>query len=156
MPHGRRSAPERERIREVFLARRESYDLSAAAQLLGISEEAVREAAAGGSEPRMGWEDVVALGLEQRWTYRMLTEALGPDAAALPLLVRVVPRRVLLPRYQWDVLGLLAARRARDEQREITVSDVIEEAVAAYLAAIDDWGALEASLPGVRAAAMWP
>lgn len=155
MPH-RRSSSDRDRIRELFLNRQESYDVSAVPQLLGISEEAVRDAMSGGNGLRAGWEDVVALGLRHRWTFAMLTEVLGSDAAALPPLVRVVARRVLLPRYQWDVLTVLAARRARDERREITVSDLIEEAVAGHLAAADVWDDLEASLPGVRAAAMWP
>lgn len=161
----RRPSPEGERIRELFLDRQESYEPGALARLLGISGATVREAIAdgritaipAGGEVRIMWQDVVALGLEQRWTLRMLTEALrGADAAALPPPIRVVPHRVLLPQYQWDVLRLLAAQRARDERREITVSDLLEEATAALLAAIDDWEAWETSLPGLRAAAAWP
>jgi hypothetical protein len=111
-----------------------------------------------GPRLRIDWEDVVALGLEHRWTVRMLTAALrGRGGAALPPLVRAVAGRVILPRYQWQILRFLAARRARDERREITASDLLEEAVSlALLAKIDDWEQLEESLPGVRAAAAWP
>lgn len=111
-----------------------------------------------GAEVRISREEVVGLGLEHRWTVRTLAAALrGLDAAALPELVRVRPGRIALPRYQWQVLELLAARRAEDGKREITASDLLEEAVStAILAQIDDWETLEASIPGVREAAAWP
>lgn len=165
MTRRRRPSPDRDRIREVFLAPQPSYDQSGVAGLLGIPESTVRDALAGGTisaigggpELRIAWEDVVALGLEHRWTYRMLTEALrGVDAPALPPLVRVVPRRVVLPRFQWDALRLLAERRASDERREITASDLLEEATSGFLSATADWDALETSIPGLRAAAAWP
>jgi len=194
----RRLPSDWKRIREVFLRRRASYDLTEVPALLGIPRAAVHAAIdqgtitrlssrassegpgrAGrqahstsptrpgpsldarddrGDDFRIDWEDVVTLGLEHRWTYRMLTAALrGLDAAALPVLVRVITRPVLLPRYQWQVLRLLAARQSQRERREITVSDLIEDAVStAVLMRIDDWEALEAELPGVRAAAEWP
>jgi hypothetical protein len=61
------------------------------------------------------------------------------------------------PRYQWHILRLLAAPKAQDERRQITVSDLVEEAVSStFLTTIDEWEPFEASLPGVRAAAAWP
>jgi hypothetical protein len=166
MPQRRRSRAEWNRIRELFLGRRASYGVAEVIHLAGISEIAVHEAIDEGTiapipcgeETRLAWEDVVALGLEHRWTYRTLTEALrGVRGAPLPQLVRVVPRPVLLPRYQWKILSLVAAQRARTERRDITVSDLVEEAIStAVLTKIEEWQPLASALPGLRAAANWP
>lgn len=157
---------DRKRIRELFLEPRGSYGVAEVCALLQVPESTVQRAiddltvaaSDAGGEARIGWEDVVALGLEHRWTVRMLSEALrGREAAALPPLVRVAAREVVLPRYQWEVLRLLAERRTREERREITVSDLLEEAVSeALLGRIEDWESLEAALPGVREATAWP
>lgn len=111
-----------------------------------------------GAEFRIGWEDVVTLGLEHRWTVRTITTALrGRDHPSLPDLVRARAGQVVLPRYQWQVLQVLAARRTKAERRDIAVSDLLEEAVStAVLSNIDQWEGLEESLPGVRAAHAWP
>jgi hypothetical protein len=166
MPQRRRRPSEWRRIREVFLGRRASYDSAEVTSLLGIDATAVRQAidegtitaVPDGASLRIAWEDVVALGLEHRWTVRTLTAALrGLHGAALPPLVRAVAGRVVLPRHQWQILRFLAARQTRAERREITASDLLEEAVStALLTRIDDWEPLERSLPGVRAAAAWP
>ena len=163
MPQRRRTSAEWKRIRELFVRRRDAYAPGEAAALAGIPPAAIGKAiaegivgpTAGGAIP---WEDVVALGLEHRWTIRTLTEALqGRDRAALPPLVRAVAGRVVLPRYQWQILHFLAASRTRAERREITASDLLEEAVSTALLTRDqDWERLEAALPGVRAAAAWP
>jgi len=164
---GRRRIPaEWRRIREIFLHQRESYDAAEVSALLGIPRAAVQDAiddgriaaVASGGGLRIAWEDVVALGLEHRWTFRMLTAALrGLGGAALPPLVRVATRPVALPRYQWQVLRAMAARQARAEGREITVSDLIEEAISTeILTKIEDWESVEAEVPGVREAAGWP
>lgn len=146
----RRRSSEWKRIREVLLQRRVSYGVAEVAELLGIPAEAVEDA----SGPDVAWEDVVALGLEHRWTYRMLSAAC-PEA--LPPLVRGVTRSVALPRYQWALLRLLAAWQSEAEGRAITVSDLVEEAVSlAVLTRIEEWASVEAALPGVRAAAEWP
>lgn len=165
-PQRRRPASDRERIREVFLRGRASYVAAQVPALVGIAEVTVRQAIdegviaaiPAGGEARIGWEDVVTLGLEHRWTVRTIARALrGLDHSSLPDLVQVRAGRVVLPHYQWQVLRLLAARRAEAEERELTVSDLLEEAVStAVLAQIDDWESLEASLPGVRGAAAWP
>jgi hypothetical protein len=166
MPQRRRVPIEWKRIRRLFLMPQSSYTAAETSELLGIDDRTVRQAADEGTVTaippdgglRIPWEDVVALGLEQRWTFRMLTEALrGRSGTALPPLVRVVAGRVALPRHQWQVLRHLAERRARLEYREITVDDLLEEAVStAVLTQIEDWEELEASIPGVREAAAWP
>lgn len=160
-PHG--PALEWIRIREVFRDRRASYDAAEVPALIGIRADTLQKAIAEGivgvtAAGAIAWEDVVALALEHRWTPRMLTEALrGRELAALPPLVRTVAGRVVLPRHQWQILRFLAAERTRDERREITASDLLEEVVSTSLLTHDhDWTRIEAELPGVRAAAAWP
>jgi hypothetical protein len=162
MPQRRRRSPsiEWKRIREVFRERRASYDVADVPDLIGIPPATLQNAIAERiiDPGAIAWEDIVALGLEHRWTLRMLTEALrGRDRELLPPLVRVVAGRVVLPRHQWQLLRFLAAERARNEYREITVSDLLEETVSTALLTHDhDWTRIEAALPGVRAAAAWP
>jgi hypothetical protein len=129
-----------------------------AAAVLDAIETGIITVLGTGSDVAVGWEDVVVLGLEHRWTPRMLTEALrGPGMHALPPLIRVLSRRVSLPSYQWEILRLIAAQRSEAEEREITMSDLIEEAIStAIVTRIEDWTTLEASHPGLRAAARWP
>ena len=161
-----RSSPDHDRIRAVFLKPRAIYTVREAAALLRLPGQVVEDALADGTiagQPCDGgvglrWADVVVLGMEHRWTPRMLTEALRRrNAPGLPPLVRTVPGRIVLPQYQWTVLRLLSARRARDERRELTISDLIEEAImTAVLTRIDDWRNLESGQPGMRDAAEWP
>jgi hypothetical protein len=168
MPHRprRRPRPEWKRIREVFLGRRESYATTELPALLGIDPAAVQQAIDEktitaipvGRELRVVWEDVVTLALEHRWTPRLLTEALRRfPRAPLPPLLRTVPARIVLPRYQWHLLRLLAARQSHAERRNITVSDLLEQAVTTvFLMKIEDWEEMEKSLPGVQDAVSWP
>lgn len=159
-----RPPTDRERIREVFLGGRAWYGAAEVPALLGIHEATVRQAIDQGgiaaipvgAELRIAWEDVVTLGLEHRWTVRTITAALrGLDCVPDP--VRVRAGQVVLPRYQWQVLRLLAARRAKAEKRDFTMSDLLEEAVStAVLSNSEDWERLDALLPGVRTAATWP
>lgn len=166
MPYRRRTASDWRRIREVFLRRRAVYGVAEVSELLRLPGAAVQEAIETGvvtalsigNEIALAWEDVVVLGLEHRWTPRMLTEALrGRGMYALPPLVRVSSREVALPSFQWKLLRLIAAERSKAEEREITVSDLVEEAIStALVTRIIDWTALEASQPGLRAATEWP
>ncbi|HYC89487.1 MAG TPA: hypothetical protein VEO54_09780 [Thermoanaerobaculia bacterium] len=168
MPHRprRRPRPEWNRIRELFLGRRESYATTELPALLGIAAAAVQQAIDDktitpipvGRELRVVWEDVVTLALEHRWTSRLLTDALRRfPRAPLPPLLRVTPARVTLPRYQWHILRLLAARQSRADRRDITVSDLLEQAVTtAFIMRIEDWEELEKSLPGVSDTVSWP
>ena len=74
MPHRRRRAPsERERIRELFLARRASYTFEETRDLIGLDDDVMRAAIAEGTieATRTGealliaWDDVVVRGLER-------------------------------------------------------------------------------------------
>lgn len=157
-----RPAPEWNGIREVFLSGRTSWETVELPALLGIDESTVRQALDDGTLTaagfRVSWEELVAWALQTRWTYRMLTAALqGRDRGRLPPLVRVTRGRIALPRYQWALLRLLAAEKGRAERRELTVSDLLEEAVTtAFVMKIDDWERVERLLPGIRAADAWP
>jgi len=166
MAYRRTTASDWSHIREVFLRRAAVYGLTEVSGLLRLPDAAIQAAVeqgvvtvlGSGSEAAIAWEDVVMLGLEHRWTPRMFTEALrGRGIQVLPPLVRVTPERVVLPAYQWKILRLTSATRSRSEEREITVSDLIEEAVSTgVIAKIEDWTTLEASQPSLRAAAEWP
>lgn len=161
-----RQRDERDRIRAIFLNPQTSYSLVKVPDLVGITPEDVLQAvqqgvlspAQDGDDLRVSWEDVVALGLERRWTLRMLTEALQDDEVpTLPHSIRVVSGRALLPRYQWQLLRWLAAQQSRQESREITPSDLLEEAVDAAMAARGiDWKEVETVIPAIRAALAWP
>ncbi|HYI09739.1 MAG TPA: helix-turn-helix domain-containing protein [Thermoanaerobaculia bacterium] len=134
-PHPPTRSSDRARIRKLFRAPRPWYGVAEAAEILRMQPPAVREAIAEGSidavdhegQIRIPWEEVVTLGLLVRWTPRMVSRAL--PAADVPPLARSVRGRVELPQYLWDRLALLAEERARAEEREITVSDVLEEVV---------------------------
>lgn len=157
-----RPAPEWKGIREVFLSGRTSWDTAELPALLGIDESAVRQALEDGTlgavSSCVSWEELVAWALQTRWTYRMLTAALqGRHRGRLPRLARVTRGRIVLPRYQWKLLRHLAAEKARAERREITVSDLLEEAVTtAFVMKIEEWDRLERILPGIHAADAWP
>jgi hypothetical protein len=155
------------RIRTLFAHARPAYSIAESAAILGMSEEEIRRELEEGSvatlrfggDVRIAWADLVWLGLVHRWTYRTVSDAVRGHrtAALLPPLVRVVPGRVELPRYQWRVLGLLAAARRREQGGAWSASDVLEEAVRDFVvASIDDWQEFETVFPGVRAASEWP
>jgi len=161
------SRTEIQRIRRLFAHAHPSYSVAECAALLGVPAPAIQHqldegaitALRFGGELRISWTDVVWLGLISRWTYRMLSMAVRGRRAAglLPRLVRVVPGTLELPRYQWQVLTMLAAERRRDEGRMWNASDLVEEAISNFIVpCIDNWPALETAAPGLRAASEWP
>lgn len=128
-----------------------------------MQPEAVREAIADGTvdavkfegETRILWQEVVTLGVLRRWTPRVVSAAL--PLQRVPSLARSVRRRVDLPRGLWELLALVAEERAAAEEREITVSDVIEEALHHALhAPITSGSSSEERIADLRAAAVWP
>lgn len=153
------------RIQTLFEQRRPSYGLDEAAELLGISsndiqyrldEDTVTALHLPG-EVRIAWADVILLGLLYRWTFQLITEALeGSSAEALlPAPVHTTPGTLVLPRYQWTVLDLLASERQREQGRTWSASDVVDEALRAYFLE-GEWENLERQSPGIRAAMEWP
>jgi len=166
MTEPRASRADVQRIRTLFSDARASYDVAESAELLGVSVDEIRRhideravtALFSGEEVRIRWADLVGLGLDERWGYRLLTDALRGNcgAAHLPSLVRVVRGTLLLPSYQWKVLPILAAQWRCDQGRAWTASDIVEKAISDVLGDVTDWSALEAAIPGVRAASTWP
>jgi hypothetical protein len=154
-----------DRIKELFEQRRPSYSTNEAAALLGVALSRIQYHFDEGTvtplhlpdEVRIGWADVVLLGLLHRWTFQLITEAVqGSSAEALlPPLVQATPGTLVLPRYQWTVLDLLASERRRSQGRAWNASDVVEEALRAFFIE-GDWEHLEAQAPGIRAALEWP
>lgn len=153
-----RRAPyaDHERIRALFLDRRESYGLSEAARLLGVSpgtlrreaEADDREAYRSSGSWRFSWRQVAYIAL-RRWTLSQVHEALGADGdRLLPPLLALQPVIVQLPTY------LVRA---------------IEHAAAEDQTSIDDWlhmelidfasgmlHRMERILPGFRRAYLFP
>jgi hypothetical protein len=162
-PHHPIHATDRVRIRELFLRPRPWYRLAEAAEALRMQPEDVRAAIAEGvadaveleGEIRIPWEEVITLGVLRRWTPRVVSSAL--PAEQVPELVRSVRKPIQLPRYLWELLAIVAAERTATEEREVTMSDVIEEAVHHALhAQVTSWKSLEERIPGVCTAAVWP
>lgn len=154
-----------DRIKKLFEQRRPSYSIEEAAALLGIASRRIRHHFNEGTvmplhlqgEVRIGWAEVVLLGLIHRWSLQLITEAVrgGSAEAILPPLVQATPGTIVLPRYLWTVLELLAAERQRTQRRAWNAGDVVEEAVRCFFIE-GDWEHLEAQAPGVRAALEWP
>ncbi len=105
-----------QRIRAVFLERRESYGPRDVEELTGSDPRRIPAAIQDGeiegeltcSGFLLRWPQFAALALEQ-WDHAEVEEALGDDAAhVLPPLVRTAPLSLRLPRYQVEALETLA------------------------------------------------
>jgi hypothetical protein len=146
----------RDRIRGLFLDRRESYGPDDVLALTGIAAERVRAAIEEGEVEgellpdgfRIVWEQLAALALDV-WGIDAIDveEALGADAGrVLPPLVRSVSLTVRVPRYQVAVLGMLARREG------VSVDALVREAL---LALTEERGE-ELELPGLWEAIDFP
>jgi hypothetical protein len=160
-PTPRRRRTDRARIRHVFLRARPWYGLGEAAEVLAMTEDQVKEAIEDGvidavdfeGDPRIAWQELVVLGVLYRWTPRLIATAVPRQH--VPPLARSVRKPIDLPHYLWELLALVTTERTVAEERELTVSDIIEEAI--HHALLDKTPrALEQRLPGIRLAAAWP
>lgn len=160
-PTLRRRRTDRARIRHVFLRARPWYGLGETAEVLGMTAESVREAIEDGvidavdfeGDLRIAWQELVVLGVLYRWTPRMVNTAVPRQH--VPPLARSVRKPTDLPQYLWKLLDIIATERAAAEEREIAISDVIEEAI--HHALLDQpLRSLEQRIPGIRLAAAWP
>jgi hypothetical protein len=161
--HRHGPSADRTRIREVFLRPRPLYAVSDVARVLRFAEDEVRRRIADGSveavdregEPLVPWEELIAAAVDERWTPRLLAEALPPRA--VPRLARSASGTIVLPLYLWKLLRAVARDLAAAEDRELTVSDLIERAVhREHVEEIRDWQSVEERIPGIRVAAVWP
>ena len=159
----RRPAAERARIRDVFLRPQREYALADVAALLRVPEsEVVRRIEDGsiaavrrGGRRLVPRRELIGVLMAERWTPRLVAEAL--PSRAVPHPARSVAGTVELPGYAWKVLRAMARELSVAENRELTVSDLIERAIHRdYVEEVRDWPSLEEGTPGIRAAAMWP
>src|SRR5437660_12386733 len=106
----------RSRIRHIFLSPRPNFVLMTAAELLGMTLKDLRHEIGIGAivavptrlGQRISKEEMIAAAL-QVWPAAVIEEALGDAAAAvLPEVLRLVELRARIPRYQRDMLHVLA------------------------------------------------
>ena len=140
----------------MFLHREESYTLSGAAQLLGMTPAALKREARddraeefrAGRAWRFPWRWIACLAL-QRWTLAEIHEALGANAAnALPPLLALRTVTVRLPEYVVRALELIAA-----DGRQ-TVDDVLSYELVELAGTVAD--EMEPRIPGFRQAYLFP
>jgi len=153
-----RRAPhaDHERIRALFLDRGESYRLSEAARLLGVSpgtlrreaEADDREAYRSSGSWRFTWRQVAYIAL-RRWTLSQIHEALGSDATSvLPPLLALQPLTVHLPAY------LLRAMEQSAATDQTTIDDWLYLELVDFAGTVASW--MESAVPGFRRAYFFP
>jgi hypothetical protein len=146
----------RQRIRALFLEPAESYRLSEAARLIGVSSGVLRrEAEADQREAYRSngswcftWRQVAYSAL-RRWSLVEIHEALGAEAAAvLPPLLALRNVTIRLPEYLVQALETMAADDAT------TVDDWLYQELIDFAGAVTD--RMERVVPGYRRAYFFP
>jgi len=147
---------QQQRIRALFLQPAESYRLSEAARLIGISPGVLRrEAEADQREAyrsngfwHFSWRQVVYVAL-RRWSLAEIHEALGNDASAvLPPLLSLRTLNVQLPEYLVRAVELSAA------SDDTTVDDWLHQELVDFAGTVVD--RMERMVPGFRRAYLFP
>jgi hypothetical protein len=144
------------RIQALFLHPAESYRLSEAARLIGVSpgvlrreaEADQREAYRANGSWRFSWRQV-ALSALRRWTLAEIHEALGTEAArVLPPLLSLRSLTVRLPEYLVRALETAAA------EDDTTVDDWLHQELVDFAGTVVE--RMETMLPGFRRAYLFP
>jgi hypothetical protein len=139
-------------IRHIFLSPRPNFALMTAADLLGMTLKELKREIEDGAivavstafGQRMTREELVALAM-QKWENAVIEEALGDDAAAvLPKAIRLVELRARVPRYQREMLRVLARREGTSVDAVLTRE--LEDVAHAHAE----------ELPELMAALTWP
>lgn len=147
---------QRTRIRELFLHRAESYRLTKAARIIGISpgvlrreaEADQREAYRSNGSWCFSWRQVALIAL-RRWTLAEIHDALGPDAASvLPPLLSLRPVTVQLPEFLVRAIELSAA------SDDTTVDDWLHHELIDFAGTVAT--SMERAIPGFRRAYLFP
>jgi hypothetical protein len=145
-----------DRIRVLFLDRKESYSLPEVARLTGTPARALRrEVARGGHDAtkergqwRFAWRQAACIAM-QRWTPAEIEDALGDDATAvLPPLLALRTVTVRLPEYIVRALETAAA-----EDRTTLDAFLCGELIDFAGTHTDQ---MEARIPGYRRAYLFP
>lgn len=151
-----REANRRLRIGELFLQREESYGLSEAARIVGIStrtlrreaEDDQREAYRSNGTWRFTWRQVAFIAM-RRWTLLEIHEALGTAAeTVLPPLLALDTLTVRLPAF------LVRAMKTAAEQDAMPIDDWLRLELIDYAGTVVD--EMEAIHPGFRQAYLFP
>jgi hypothetical protein len=146
----------RQRIRALFLEPAESYRLSEAARVLGMSastlrreaERDQREAYRRNGAWRFSWRQV-AYGALRRWSLAEIHDALGAEAATiLPPLLSLRALTIRLPEYLVRAIELSAA------SDETTVDDWLHHELVDFAGTVVD--RMETIVPGFRRAYLYP
>ena len=146
----------RSNIRHIFLSPRPNFALLNAADMLGMTlkqlkreiEDGVIVAVSTRLGQRMAREELIATAMRV-YEQSVIEEALGDEApSALPEAIRLVELRARIPRYQRDMLHILA-RRDRTSVDAVLTRE-LEDVASAY--AQD----LASSMPELEMALAWP
>jgi hypothetical protein len=146
----------RDAIRRIFLNRHPHVALVSAAIWLNTSMEALKRdiadsaivAVRTGVGLRIPREEMLALAMRV-WPQAVIEEALGDEApGVLPEAICLVELRARVPRYQRDMLRVLARRNGT------TVDDVLTRELEDVACAHAE--ELAVLLPGFEAAMAWP
>lgn len=143
-------------IRELFLQRKPSYQLSEAGRLLGMTRKQLeREARADHEDAyrtngrwRFTWRQVAYLAF-RRWSLAEIHEALGCDAAGvLPPLLTLRSVTVRLPEY------LVRAIEHEATRDDMTFDDWLHHELVDFAGTVAD--RMERAVPGFRRAYFFP
>jgi hypothetical protein len=147
---------DRQHIRELFLQRRPSYQLSEAGRLLGMTRRQLeREARADHEDAyrangrwRFTWRQVAHIAF-RRWSLAEIHDALGSDAATvLPPLLSLRAVTVCLPEY------LVRAIEHSAGSDDTTVDDWLHHELIDFAGTVAD--RMERIVPGFRRAYLFP
>lgn len=149
-------ADQRSHIQQLFLTPADSYRLSEAARLIGISpgvlrreaEEDQRDAYRSNGAWRFTWRQVACIAL-RRWSLAEIHDALGDDAATvLPPLLSLRKLTVQLPEYLVRAIETTAAENAT------TIDDWFHHELIDFAGTVME--RMETILPGFRRAYLFP
>jgi hypothetical protein len=147
---------QKERIQALFLRPVESYRLSEAARLIGVSpgvlrreaESDQREAYRSNGSWCFSWRQVACIAL-RRWTLAEIHNALGADAATvLPPLLSLRTLTIQLPEYIVRAVETMATEDAT------TVDDWLQRELVDFAGTVVE--RMEPVLPGYRRAYFFP
>jgi hypothetical protein len=146
----------RDRIRHIFLSPRPTFALMTAADLLGLTFRELKREIETGSivtvstriGQRVAREELLAAAMRV-WKQAMIEEALGEDAASvLPEAIRLVELRARVPRYQRDMLRVLAERHGTSVDE--VLARELEDVACAHAEELVE------AVPGLALALRWP
>ena len=146
----------RQRIRALFLQPAESYRLSEAARVLGMSastlrreaERDQREAYRTNGAWHFAWRQVAYIAFRQ-WSLAEIHDALGPDATTvLPPLLGLRAVTVRLPEYLVRAIELSAATE------DTTIDDWLHHELIDFAGTVAT--TMERAIPGFRRAYFFP